>query len=115
MSEQLKPCPFCGGENLKITGFSFVIELRVQCDDCGCCTDFYEIEMDTDETKEMLMERVAKIWNTRTQDPYKMIAEGLERLPECFKHQVFEETNLYFPEVEEVLEAILAICKEQGE
>lgn len=64
----LKACPKCKSNKISITGFSFVYEMKVQCDECKYCTEYYEIEMDTDETKDMLTERVAGIWNNIPRD-----------------------------------------------
>lgn len=60
-TEELKPCPFCGGEaeiNYGMTyGFSYLYEPR--CSSCGCMLDTYSTEGEAIEA-----------WNRRV-DPIK--------------------------------------------
>lgn len=47
--KELKPCPFCGSENIVTVGYT------IFCNDCGC-----KIETDGFETEEQAIE----MWNT---------------------------------------------------
>lgn len=51
MTEELKPCPFCGGTANIAKG---EIEFWAYCQHCGAQTELYETEYE-----------VAKAWNTR--------------------------------------------------
>jgi len=58
MSEELKPCPFCGGTNIVL--FKIRDGKRVGCADCGAAArqTFHGPNGDTDQ-------RAASRWNTR--------------------------------------------------
>lgn len=58
MSEELKPCPFCGGKNISYS--THQIGIAVGCDSCGAVC---EIKGSKDQC--------AEAWNTRAQLPSK--------------------------------------------
>ena len=73
MSNELKPCPFCGGEAVaKFVSPYFVKEdyqglcYVVGCKECGCSTSLYYSykHMYDDEAKEQAI----AAWNRRTND-----------------------------------------------
>lgn len=51
MSEKLKPCPFCGGNNLSVEGITFY---WVECIDCNASISGHETE-----------EQAIEAWNRR--------------------------------------------------
>lgn len=51
MSEELKPCPFCGGNNLSVEGITFY---WVECIDCNASISGHETE-----------EQAIEAWNRR--------------------------------------------------
>lgn len=74
MSEELKPCPFCGGKNMRIWNTSTP---RVSCDDCLANTAY-------GETKEEAIEQ----WNRR--------ADKLEGQPTAYDvDKVVEQLENY--------------------
>lgn len=54
-NEQLKPCPFCGGETILKVNLGFVISAFVYCEECGVNTRSYTLERTANEA-----------WNRRT-------------------------------------------------
>ena len=48
----LKPCPFCGGEDISICGHSIVVDAFARCNTCGATTDFFNAEPDGRGAKE---------------------------------------------------------------
>lgn len=41
MTEELKPCPFCGDDDIEIIEISECYdEFEVQCQNCGACSDW---------------------------------------------------------------------------
>ncbi len=77
MSEKLKPCPFCGSENLSCEGH-FVI-----CNDCGARSDLtYPIPDD---------KKCLKNWNTRTADKETTY---LEKLISNLQRMLFDRNEL---------------------
>lgn len=61
MSEELKPCPFCGSENLRqgTVGYSCGIDIYIKCVDCcgkmQLCEEYGE-------------KQLIKAWNRRAND-----------------------------------------------
>ena len=48
MTEELKPCPFCGGKAILKKGFSktqgkFTNQRLIQCSECGCRTVLFKL------------------------------------------------------------------------
>jgi hypothetical protein len=37
MNKELKPCPFCGSEDIKMSAFDISPECSVDCQQCGAC------------------------------------------------------------------------------
>lgn len=69
MSEELKPCPFCGGQAKVYKGQSLYadrIPTRIYCAKCGARTGI------------CLSERALKLWNTRTETPMQKRISELE-------------------------------------
>ena len=58
--EELKPCPFCGGEAKIVHGDLGRSGSRVICKDCGCSTAFVSIS-----TRYSCDTKAAEAWNTR--------------------------------------------------
>lgn len=55
MSEELKPCPFCGGQG----DYYYIMTMRkhwIGCSNCNCATDGYDTE-----------EEAIEAWNTRAE------------------------------------------------
>jgi Lar family restriction alleviation protein len=40
--EELKKCPFCGGEAILYKSFDYVNKCRVECTNCNICTQNYD-------------------------------------------------------------------------
>ena len=69
MSEELKPCPFCGKQpERKIYGQAGYIVAKIECPKCGTCktvstgrgTTFFDVEV--------AMDKVKKVWNRRADE-----------------------------------------------
>ncbi len=69
MSEELKPCPFCGAKAERYTVMFTGDAFRVRCS--GACGDL------VNTGSAMTRERADQVWNTRTPDP------RIERLVEA--------------------------------
>lgn len=52
--EELKKCPFCGGEAKIYQSFDYVSKYRVECTKCEMCSPNYNE-----------LEDVIKVWNRR--------------------------------------------------
>lgn len=61
MSEELKPCPFCGGKAVKYVNNG----VCVKCVDCGIST-ITLCDMQRIESDKGTIERVIEMWNRRT-------------------------------------------------
>ena len=62
--EDLKPCPFCGGENLKHADFGvFCMNTK-----CEAGIDFGHFFGSNEEESKCCKKAVAKAWNTRAED-----------------------------------------------
>ena len=69
MSEELKPCPFCGGQAKVYKSQSLYadrIQTRIFCTKCGV------------RTGTCLSKQAPKLWNTRTETPMQKRSEELE-------------------------------------
>ena len=76
MSEELKPCPFCGGSaSIDRMGNSRV-SMQISCDNCGCHFESGEIWIDE-----------YSHWNKRATDRLEQenaeLREGLQDLLDC--------------------------------
>ena len=66
MSEELKPCPFCGGEaRIDNEGTDFY---AIFCDKCGTLTSFAK-DSNFDGSDFYTKEQVISAWNRRAQQP----------------------------------------------
>lgn len=73
MSEELKPCPFCGGEGvLKAVNKSYGFTIWCQCRECGSRTEGYCPDMNNEDTDieniEICKNRAIAMWNRRAND-----------------------------------------------
>lgn len=73
MSEELKPCPFCGGEVVvKAVNKNYGLAIRCQCSKCNARTEEYcpdtNKEDDTLENIEECKKRAIEAWNRRAND-----------------------------------------------
>lgn len=69
MSEELKPCPFCGGKG----DYYYIMTMRkhwIGCSNCNCATDGYDTE-----------EEAIEAWNTRAKDANYGLADLIEPEP----------------------------------
>ena len=71
MSEELKPCPFCGNPKPRIVYNRYARELYVVCDGINGCHAHsgrisYSYDNITAEHLKIDKEYVAKLWNRRT-------------------------------------------------
>jgi hypothetical protein len=84
MTDKLRECPFCGGEDIyEISREDSVVDKIPQLF-CNSCKMIFEVENDSpflDDTKtfEYLKEKLHTTWNTRK--PMDRIVEQLEGLP----------------------------------
>lgn len=70
--EKLKPCPFCGGTNIKMYGGICLTMGTIECEDCGA---YFEVEIDIDTKKmtedectDKLCDELMKCWNRRVEN-----------------------------------------------
>ena len=73
--KDLKPCPFCGGEDISVCCYSIAVEAFVRCNTCGAKTDSFDAEPDgrgaipCPESQEHYEKRCAELaraaWNRR--------------------------------------------------
>jgi Lar family restriction alleviation protein len=70
---KLKPCPFCGSEDIKCKDFSRTYDIWfIQCQDCGATFPHFDTEAEAIEA-----------WNTRHEPPTPggaIVPAGNERL-----------------------------------
>lgn len=65
--DKLKPCPFCGGEDIKFYAFKIDPEVEIICNNCGamfskliCC-----IAETQEEHEQNAMKVLTELWNRR--------------------------------------------------
>lgn len=66
MSEELKPCAYCGSADVEVR--QSITDALVACNNCGCRTGFVYFGADDAANAAKIREAVA-IWNTRTPPP----------------------------------------------
>lgn len=80
----LKPCPFCGSERVKLFTYS-TGGICVKCYDCCCQTGVFSDSFSDDATTVSAAERVVKAWNKRKWIDEEVIETLRERrLMQCF-------------------------------
>lgn len=63
--EELKPCPFCGGNDINIYEFKTLPAMTIVCDNCGVDIDFRYSKR---KTKQAVRNNTVKLWNTRSKN-----------------------------------------------
>lgn len=102
MSDELKPCPFCGGEAKKGSLSGDEQNWMIWCRDCGIPSSEMGVSGET-------FEDMTEAWNTRTalQSRAKLRAkiEALRRvMPKCDVAQAIREMNIHNAALDAVLE-----------
>ena len=66
-NEELKPCPFCGGTNIKSGAYSIAPECYMLCENCGCSIELAIPWDDMNEKQhdEKCWDALTKAWNRR--------------------------------------------------
>ena len=77
MSEELKPCPFCGSENLRQGNveYSFGTDIFIKCVDCSgkmqLCAEYGETQL-------------IKAWNRRANDETIWVYQTIDNVPTAY-------------------------------
>ena len=79
MSEEMKPCPFCGGEAEMLIGMHHFSDAKVSCKNCSAESGLFDESEGFERSDELAgrnADAAAKAWNTRTPPPgYVMVPE----------------------------------------
>jgi Lar family restriction alleviation protein len=107
IKEELKPCPFCGNETIRIwSGMDNEDKrstYRVSCSSCGASGPYFKIN-----TKDWGLEEVKTAWNTRA-------AERLAKI-EVLELAKVSAGGCHFPwYVYDLLDIMISELKEAGE
>ena len=97
MTEELKPCPFCGGE-AKLTDLTQAPESWVECTECGARTRFFSNS-----------EEAADAWNARQVESELLKKYEAALLEICF---CCAAVDCSLEQQSEALKAIDKICAE---
>ena len=67
--DELKPCPFCGGNDVSVYAFNCIPDAHVVCNNCKCQTECYNANPmdDTQEREKLSAEMAIAAWNRRAQ------------------------------------------------
>ncbi|NSN29704.1 Lar family restriction alleviation protein [Enterococcus faecalis] len=71
MSEiHIKPCPFCGSENISFNSFSISLDAYVLCEQCNASIEISVPwdDMDEKEHDKVCFEKLSALWNKRTSE-----------------------------------------------
>ncbi len=71
MSEiHIKPCPFCGSENISFNAFSILSDAYVLCDKCNASIEISVPwdDMDEKEHDKVCFEKLSVLWNKRASE-----------------------------------------------
>lgn len=67
---ELKPCPFCGGKDIKVYASSIGPECHVMCNNCGATIELcvpWDVDMTEEDHDEECFTKLANAWNRRTE------------------------------------------------
>ncbi|MBO1106105.1 restriction endonuclease [Enterococcus faecalis] len=66
----LKPCPFCGSENISFNAFSISSDAYVLCEQCNASIEISVPwdDMDEKEHDKVCLEKLSVLWNKRTSE-----------------------------------------------
>ena len=80
MTNELKPCPFCGGEaHFVETSADSDTEFHAQCKSCGAEIGYWVPYTAGDELRLIATQDVVTRWNTRTDMSADLVRAALER------------------------------------
>lgn len=68
MTDKLKPCPFCGGNNISMSAFSIAPECYIECQDCGASISSsvsWGKFMSEKKHDKLCAKKLTKKWNRR--------------------------------------------------
>ncbi|EJY7246609.1 Lar family restriction alleviation protein [Enterococcus faecalis] len=106
MSEiHIKPCPFCGSENISFNAFSILSDAYVLCEQCNASIEISAPwdDMDEKEHDKVCFEKLLVLWNKRaSKSNQPELNENQQVVLEWLKREHFDSyiksvlSNLYF-------------------
>ena len=115
---KLKPCPFCGSKDVKISG-NETDHYCVECCNDVCFCSLGEMYLTLDEANYMFGDKESAVynWNKRAEiaDMPRLKAEILHGLDRIEHHLLSCDTELIGVAVDEIREKLLAVGEKQNE
>jgi Lar family restriction alleviation protein len=116
VTNELKPCPFCGGEaHFFETSADSDTEFHAQCKSCGAEIGYWVPHTAGDELRLMATQDVVTRWNTRADMSADLVRAALERAAEDVHNECWTDgdgkpaTDVLLAEQETTALAIKAI------
>ncbi|MDH5056713.1 Lar family restriction alleviation protein [Enterococcus faecalis] len=99
MSEiHIKPCPFCGSENISFNAFSILSDAYVLCEQCNASIEISVPwdDMDEKEHDKVCFEKLSVLWNKRASERNQPeLNENQQIVLDWLKNDMLDDSDFY--------------------
>ncbi|EGO2631661.1 restriction endonuclease [Enterococcus faecalis] len=94
----IKPCPFCGSENISFNAFSILSDAYVLCEQCNASIEISVPwdDMDEKEHDKVCFEKLSILWNNRVSESNQPeLNENQQIVLDWLKNDMLDNSDFY--------------------